>query len=252
LCYKRKKTDRQSMNDINQLEVLVHVRTVKKPHERKTEYLKAARKLFFTQGYEQTPVEAIIKEVGLSKGSFYYYFKSKEDLLDELTKELSQKIITKIEEIVDRDDLDAISKLNKSFSEAAAIKFENIQLIKTLLKVLCDEKNVYFRYKIYQKNTDIIAPEFYKIVLQGIKEKIFNTPYPLESSRMIFELGNALTERIAKLILEINGKPDNFQKLQREYNNYQLAIERILGAEEGAINFFNDILLESFINKIPK
>ncbi|MDD3655414.1 MAG: TetR/AcrR family transcriptional regulator [Atribacterota bacterium] len=226
------------------------MRKVKKHHERKKEYLEAARKLFFTKGYEQTPVEAIIKEVGLSKGSFYYYFKSKKDLLDELTKELSLQIITKIEEIVGRDDLDAISKLNKSFSEAAAIKFENIQLIKTLLKVLCDEKNVYFRYKIYQKNTDIIAPEFYKIVQQGIKEEIFNTPYPLESSRMIFELANALTERIAKLILEVNEKPENFQKLQREYDNYQLAIERILGTKEGAINFINDNLLKSFIDKI--
>lgn len=228
------------------------MRTIKNPHERKREFLDTARKLFFSKGYEQTSVDEIIKEVGLSKGSFYYYFKSKEDLLDELTKELSLQILTKIEEIVNRDDLDAISKLNKSFSEAAAIKFENIQLIKTLLKVLCDEKNVYFRYKIYQKNTDIVAPEFYRIVQQGIKEKIFNTPYPLESSKMIFALANALTERIAELVLEVNEKPENFKKLQREYDNYQLAIERILGAKEGAINFFNDNLLKTFINKITR
>lgn len=228
------------------------MRTIKNPHERKREFLDTARKLFFSKGYEQTSVDEIIKEVGLSKGSFYYYFKSKEDLLDELTKELSLQILTKIEEIVNRDDLDAISKLNKSFSEAAAIKFENIQLIKTLLKVLCDEKNVYFRYKIYQKNTDIVAPEFYRIVQQGIKEKIFNTPYPLESSKMIFALANALTERIAELVLEVNEKPENFKKLQREYDNYQLAIERILGAREGAINFFNDNLLKTFINKITR
>ncbi|MFA7574942.1 MAG: TetR/AcrR family transcriptional regulator [Arcobacteraceae bacterium] len=228
------------------------MRTVKSPHERRKEYLDAARKLFFTKGYEQTSVDEIIKEVCLSKGSFYYYFKSKEDLLDELTGELSVQILTKIKEIVNRDDLDAITKLNKFFSEAAMIKLENIKLIKTLLKVLCDDRNVYFRYKIYQKNTDIIVPEFFKVVQQGIKENIFHTPYPLESSRMIFELANTLTERIAKLILEVTEKPENFEKLQREYDNYQLAIERILGAKEGVINFFNDILLENFISKITK
>ncbi|MDD4364007.1 MAG: TetR/AcrR family transcriptional regulator [Atribacterota bacterium] len=228
------------------------MRTIKNPCERKKEFLVIARKLFFTKGYDQTSVDEIIKEVGLSKGSFYYYFKSKEDLLDELTRELSLQILTKIKEIVNRDNLDAITKLNKFFSEAAMIKLENIELIKTLLKVLCDDRNVYFRYKIYQKNTDIIVPEFFKVVQQGIKENIFHTPYPLESSRMIFELANVLTERIAKLILEVNEKPENFQKLQREYYNYQLAIERILGAKEGTINFFNDILLENFINKITK
>lgn len=226
------------------------MRTIKSPHERKKEFLDTARKLFFTEGYKQTSVDMIIREVGLSKGSFYYYFKSKEDLLDELTKELSLKILTKIEEIVDRDDLDAISKLNKSFSEAAAIKFENIQLIKTLLKVLCDESNVYFRYKIYQKNTDIVAPEFYKIVQQGIKEETFNTPYPLESSRMIFELASNLTEKVSKLILEINENPENYKKLEREYQNYQLSIERILGAPEGSIDFFADNLLNKFVRKI--
>jgi AcrR family transcriptional regulator len=226
------------------------MRTIKNPRERKKEFLDIARKLFFTKGYEQTSVDEIIKEVGLSKGSFYYYFKSKEDLLDELTRELSLQILAKIKEIVNRDDMDAIIKLNEFFAEAAVIKLENIKLIKTLLKVLCDDRNVYFRYKIYQKNTDIIAPEFLKIILQGIREETFNTPYPLESSRMIFELANNLTERIAKLILEFDEKPENFQKLQKEYNNYQLAIERILGAKEGTINFFNNNLLENFINKI--
>ncbi len=226
------------------------MRTLKNPQVRKKEFLDTARKLFFTKGYEQTSVDAIIKEVGLSKGSFYYYFKSKEDLLDELTKELSLQILIKIKEIVDRNDLDAISKLNKSFSTAAAIKFENIYLIKTLLKVLCDESNIYFRYKIYQKNTNIVAPKFYRIVQQGIREKIFNTPYPLESSRMIFELASNLTEKVSKLILEIDKNHESYKILEREYQNYQFAIERILGAPKGSINFFTDNLLTEFIRKI--
>jgi len=226
------------------------MRIVKNPQERKKEFLETARKLFFTKGYEQTSVNAIIKEVGLSKGSFYYYFKSKEDLLDELTKELSLQILAKIREIVNKDNLDAASKLNKSFSVAAAIKLENIKLIKTLLKVLYEDSNVYFRYKVYQKSIEIIAPEFYKIVQQGIREKLFNTPYPLESSRMIFELASALTEKFPKLIVEINKNPENIKRLEREYKNYQLVVERILGAPEGTINFINNNLLKNFITKI--
>ncbi|MGB6371054.1 MAG: TetR/AcrR family transcriptional regulator, partial [Atribacterota bacterium] len=58
------------------------VRIIKKYDERRTEFLDTAQELFFTKGYEQTAVETIIKKMGLSKGTFYYYFKSKEDLLD--------------------------------------------------------------------------------------------------------------------------------------------------------------------------
>jgi len=60
------------------------VRITKEYHVRKNELLDTAQELFFTQGYEQTTVETIIQKVGVSKGTFYYYFKSKEDLLDKL------------------------------------------------------------------------------------------------------------------------------------------------------------------------
>ena len=226
------------------------MRTIKDPRVRKKEFLNTAKELFFTRGYEQTSVDAIIKKIGLSKGSFYYYFQSKEDLLDELTKELSLQILAEIKKIANRDDLDAISKLNRSFSVAANIKLDNIELIKTLLKAFYDDKNFYFRYKLYQKNIDIIAPVFFNIIQQGIKEGAFHTPYPLEASRMIFQLAGTLTEKIPKLIIEVNEKLENYKKLEREYGNYQLAIERILGAPEGSINFFSANLLNNFLRKI--
>lgn len=42
--------------------------------------LKTASRLFHTQGYKSTGINQIIKEAGIAKGSFYYNFKSKEDL----------------------------------------------------------------------------------------------------------------------------------------------------------------------------
>ena len=157
------------------------MRTIKNPKERKKEFVNTAKKLFFTQGYEQTSVDSIIKEIGLSKGSFYYYFKSKEDLLDELTKDLIMHILEEVKRLVAREDLDAITKLNKTFAVIGSIKLENIALIKTLQKAFYDDKNFYFRYKVYQNSTDILSPEFAKIIRQGLKENVFKTPYPDEA-----------------------------------------------------------------------
>ena len=42
--------------------------------------LQAAGKLFFKHGYTATGLDRIIKEAGITKGNFYYYFKSKEAL----------------------------------------------------------------------------------------------------------------------------------------------------------------------------
>jgi len=47
---------------------------------RKNQILDGARKLIAQNGYYQTRVEDILREVKLGKGTFYLYFKNKEDL----------------------------------------------------------------------------------------------------------------------------------------------------------------------------
>jgi len=57
------------------------MRKRKDPSIRQSVFLDAAEKLFFSQGYEQTSITDILKEVGdASPSVFYYYFSSKEEL----------------------------------------------------------------------------------------------------------------------------------------------------------------------------
>ncbi len=51
-------------------------RTVKEAKERRLEIIQTAERLFKVHGYNETPVDAIVKEMGVAKGTFYYYFKS--------------------------------------------------------------------------------------------------------------------------------------------------------------------------------
>jgi AcrR family transcriptional regulator len=47
---------------------------------RKTAILKAARRLFFEKGFKTVTVESIARKAELSKGSFYLYYNSKEEI----------------------------------------------------------------------------------------------------------------------------------------------------------------------------
>ena len=49
-------------------------------HESKTKLLDATLKVVRTKGYSATRVEDVCAEAGLSKGSFFHHFKSKEEL----------------------------------------------------------------------------------------------------------------------------------------------------------------------------
>jgi len=48
---------------------------------RRDELMAAAQALFLAQGYHATSVDAIVRRAGVAKGTFYLYFKTKDDVL---------------------------------------------------------------------------------------------------------------------------------------------------------------------------
>lgn len=52
-----------------------------KPGSRLEEVLQSAANIFFTKGFHATSIEDVARDVGMLKGSLYYYIKSKDDLL---------------------------------------------------------------------------------------------------------------------------------------------------------------------------
>ena len=225
-------------------------RIIKKYDERKREFLNTAQELFFTKGYEQTSVEAIIKKMRLSKGTFYYYFKSKEDLLEKLSYKMSKKILKEVKKIVEKNDLNAIDKLNKAYAVVGSVKLENIELLKVLLKAFYNDRNLFFRHKMFMSSMEILAPEFSKIIRQGVNEKVFNTPFPDESARLIFEIANTFSGKVPQLIMDLDKNPENLNEAEKEFRVYENAIERIIGAEEGTVKIVNRNILNYFLEKI--
>ena len=69
----------------------------------------AAWKLFYEQGYEETTVEDIVFESETSKGSFYHYFKGKDELMGTLATVFDEKY-EELMEVMD-PTLDAMEKL---------------------------------------------------------------------------------------------------------------------------------------------
>ena len=63
----------------------------KKSNHTKSRIVKAAWKLFYEQGYDDTTVDEIIAESCTSKGSFYHYFEGKDALLSSLSYMFDEK-----------------------------------------------------------------------------------------------------------------------------------------------------------------
>ncbi|MDW8294510.1 MAG: TetR/AcrR family transcriptional regulator [Aquificaceae bacterium] len=57
----------------------------------KERIINTAKELFSQKGYSNTSVDEIVKQAGLSKGAFYFYFRSKDQLMEELVNRMADK-----------------------------------------------------------------------------------------------------------------------------------------------------------------
>lgn len=71
---------------------------------KREEIIQAAKKLIIEKGYRKTSVEDITNEVGIAKGSFYTYFKSKDFLMETLLTEKSEERSNDLDNIIQSDD----------------------------------------------------------------------------------------------------------------------------------------------------
>ena len=69
------------------------MRIVKEADERKNEILDAAARLFMEKGFDRTSANDILAAVGIAKGTLYYHFKSKEDIMDALIERQTTQIL---------------------------------------------------------------------------------------------------------------------------------------------------------------
>ncbi len=62
----------------------------------------AADRLFYRRGYNQTSFQDISDETGIPRGNFYYYFKTKDDILEAVVQSRSSAFINSLKQCESR------------------------------------------------------------------------------------------------------------------------------------------------------
>lgn len=214
------------------------IRISKGYDERRKEIIETSLQLFWQHGYDNTPISMILDKIGISKGAFYYYFKSKRDLLDAIVEERTQQIMQTIMPIIQSDKLSAIEKLNTFFQKALQEKAEMKDFLQTLYQVWMKEENLIMKHNMEKKNMSRIAPQLSKVIEQGILEKSFKLEKATGVAEMILKLGTVVNDVILELYEKYQMDPPA-EEVVYITELYQLAIERILAAPKCSIRIFD-------------
>lgn len=221
-------------------------RVTKEYDERLKELLDTAQQLFFQKGYEKTSINHIIEAIGVAKGTFYHYFKSKEDLLDQLVARFTEGSLEEAKKLMKRKGLNAVEKMNLLFIKIRDKKVENKELMQMLMKVMYTDENLIFRYKVFKRSIALLTPYFAEIIKQGIEEGLFHSLDHVETAELLFTMAFNLNETVVHLLLDAEAHPENIDKIDRKINAYYRGMEKMLGAAEGSLNFYSREDIEVF------
>ena len=173
----------------------------KDSEERKNEFIDVAEKLFKENGIVDTTVNSIVKDMDVAKGLFYYYFKSKDDVISDKYNQVFNEMMKREMDIQPsyQDRLNqfitncvrSFRQLNSEFPpskiDLSKLKNRSLQEAKT---VSIEGLTTLFKEGIEKKELNFVHPEYYAdILISGI-----NT---------LIQEGKAEDEEIIAIILDL-------------------------------------------------
>ncbi len=124
--------------------------------QKRKKIIDKAWELFAKNGYEETKVEDITKDLGISKGSFYTYFATKEELLYEILEKIKKEVIENLENINVNQMPEKVLEDYVKAKMNYAVKILNNMKLRAIEKYLIDPKLRIFFQELREKSTNFI------------------------------------------------------------------------------------------------
>lgn len=201
------------------------MRVIKNADERKSEILHIANQLFNEKGYENTSISDILKEIGIAKGTLYYYFKSKEEIMNEIITQITENIFQQANLIAQDTGLTVPQKI---INIILSLNIEDKDSGKEIIKHVNNPENILMHQKQIDSIVKGITPIFTKVINEGIEKGMFNTPFPKESTEMIL---------IYALNVFDNDKITSMEEFSEKISAFIYNLERIFNAKSGSFDF---------------
>ena len=193
---------------------------MRKGERRKRELLDIAYRMFLSRGYENTSVDDIIAEAGIAKGTYYYYFESKEQTLEEV-----------IGMMIEKETEAAVSILDSP----APVPQKIVGIIASIRPApeespiegaLMRPENIIMHQKIKRRLVEKVVPLLARAVEEGVEQGIFSCDNIPERVRMMLVLSNevfdggSFTDRDIDVFIDImeklfGAKPDSMSFIRQ-------------------------------------
>ncbi len=197
---------------------------------KRDQILDAFRELLENADIQHISVNQIAKQAGIGKGSIYYYFSSKDEILNALIKRTYADALEMAKELVHQTDLSIYARLAKITNACVAATGEFLRRSEAVRSKMGATERIYDSAYIHQQFMKHSIVDFKDIYKEIIQQEIDKGTIKVDSAAQIAEIVLiVLTVKIDNTL-----SPSSDEDTTKTLQTLITLLERGTGNEDGA------------------
>lgn len=141
--------------------------------------LEVSKRLFLEKGYDNTKIQDIADELGMTKGAIYHHFESKEEIMNKLGETMFIHN-NPFETVKKRNDLNGLEKMKL----AIKLNQSNEQMVELTNQALPLLENPQILAKMFESNYQNLLPYWLELIQEGQEDGSIKTEQPKELAEL--------------------------------------------------------------------
>lgn len=198
--------------------------------------LDALQELLRTNDIQNITVSDIAKKAGIGKGSIYYYYPSKDAIVDALIERNYKTPLETAKELAQKKELSPYERMAMIFSACQKSSKEFLQHRRHMRNQelsQSDQEQAYIHQKYMKYLISELKPSLTEIIYQEIEDGLIEFEYPEELAEIVLIV---LTVKLDNTIA-----PASPQEIERCIRAWVHLIERGTGSAAGALDYLTEI-----------
>ena len=175
--------------------------------------------MFGTKGFDSTSTSDILNEIGIARGTLYYHFKSKEEILDAMISRMMTRMLEKAKAIAAQKNIPVLQRLTMMM---LSLQVSDGNFEQELLKQMHKPQNALMHQKMEKSLLSGINPIIADLIKEGVEQGICQTDYPEEAAEMTFLYVNTVFDDLME---------HSEEEKQRKIAAFIYNLERLLNME---------------------
>lgn len=200
-----------------------------KNKEKQNQILDAMQELMASSDLSAISVSQVAEKAGIGKGSIYYYFSSKNDIIAGVIERSYSKALEQVEHLAENTNLTAFEKLEHLFYASIESARQLHQHEKQITSYYDAQNSAFIHREFARINLMKLKPVLADIFRQGTKEGAFCCETPEETAHIVLVVLTSILDQNP-----IGLEPEQITDLIRAFVTMQ---ERSFNIPDGTLDF---------------